>query len=77
MWPFYPENQPHILNPSNPESMKRVSTLSPLEMYGPLWICVTLIIEILVIGHLSVLLNIEMGWGGTSDMASADKILIE
>ena len=46
-------------------------------MYGPLWICVTLIIELLVIGHLSKLLNIEMGWGGTSDMASADKVLIE
>ena len=77
LWPFHPENQPQSINPKNNQNYKGPSTASPLEMYGPLWICVTLIIEILVLGHLSKLLNIEMGWGGVDDMVEADKELIE
>jgi len=46
-------------------------------MYGPLWICITLIIEMLIIGHLSKMLNIELGWGASAELESADKELIE
>jgi hypothetical protein len=46
-------------------------------MYGPLWICTTLIIELLVVGHLSKLLNIEMGWGADASMTASDKDLVQ
>lgn len=42
-------------------------TMQRDELYGPIWIMFTLIIELLILGHVSNLLRIELGFGtGTS-----------
>lgn len=56
-WPFRPENQPAALNPNLPEGHKKSSARSPNEMYGALWIMITLIVEVLVMGHLVKMLR--------------------
>ena len=67
LWPLTPNNQPNALNPKNPIHYKRPSSLTPNELYGPLWIMITLIIELLIMGHVSKLLRIELGFGGNSE----------
>ena len=66
MWPLTPENQPNTLNPKNPVNYKGPSSLTPNELYGPLWIMITLIVELLIMGHISKQLKIELGYGDSS-----------
>jgi hypothetical protein len=40
------------------------------ELYGPFWIMITLIIELLILGHLSQLMRIEMGLGANPDQST-------
>ena len=77
LWPLNPENQPNALNPKNPVNFKRASSLTPNELYGPLWIMITLIIELLIMGHVSKLLRIGLGFGGSSNQIEADKQLLD
>ena len=46
-------------------------------MYGPLWIMVTLVVELLVLGHLASVLRIELGFGQNSAQRDADQALAE
>lgn len=46
-------------------------------MYGPLWILVTLIVELLVLGHLASVLRIELGFGQDRLQSEADKKLAD
>ena len=66
-WPFRPENQPNELNEANLETHKRTSAFSPNEMYGPLWVMITIIVEMLVLGHLVRTLRAQIGYGVSSD----------
>ena len=76
LWPLTPENQPNALNPKNPLHHKRPSSLTPNELYGPLWIMITLIIELLIMGHVTHLLRIELGYGQSSGQPEADQELV-
>ena len=51
------------MNNENTLTHKRAMTAAKDEIYGPIWIIITLIIELLILGHLSKLLRIEMGLG--------------
>lgn len=54
-WPLRPENQPHYMNNSNASKPRKD------ELYGPLWILVTLVVEFLILGNVANLLTIELG----------------
>lgn len=77
MWPFHPENQPNALNPKNDVNYRRPSSLTPCELYGPFWIMITLIVELLIMGHVSKMLQIELGYGVNTEQAAADKELVD
>jgi len=69
LWPFTPDNQVHLPNHSTRaaqlrEEKQRYSYLANRdELYGPVWILITLIVELLILGHISKLLKIELGMG--------------
>ena len=50
LWPFIPENQRHLIKIDS-ESVREFS-IKKVELYGPIWIVATLIIEFVVLGHL-------------------------
>ena len=77
LWPFIPENQPRELNSRNPEGHRRSSAFSPNEMYGPLWIMLTLIVEIIVMSHLTKTLRAQIGYGIGSGQDVLDSVLVE
>lgn len=76
-WPFHPDNQPAELNPANGDTHKRVSAFSPNEMYGPLWVMLTIIIEVLVASHLARTLKAQIAYGVSSEQDLLDQNLIE
>ncbi len=49
-WPFIPENQHHLVKIDS-ESVREFK-IKKQELYGPLWIVATLIIEFVILGHL-------------------------
>ena len=51
--PFYPENQTHLQAPG------KQATRRQLELYGPVLIYVTMIIEFLIVGHYQKLVTQE------------------
>ena len=81
LWPFIPSNQVHL-----PEVIRSISDrrrshertdkqrysyiVNRDELYGPLWIMITLIVELLILGHVSKLLKIELGMGMTAEDTS-------
>lgn len=50
---------------------------SPNEMYGPLWIMFTLIVMLVVMGHLSKSLRVEIGYGIGAEQSLADSLLVD
>ncbi len=76
-WPFRPENMPISLNPDLKEGQRRISSRSPNEMYGPLWIMFTLIVMLVVMGHLSKSLRVEIGYGIGAEQSLADSLLMD
>lgn len=63
LWPFSPENQHHLVL-NDCESVKdysqqQSSRRSQEELYGPLWIAVTLIIEFCILSHLIGALKLQ------------------
>lgn len=77
LWPFRPEEMPSELNPAQLETHRRASSFSPNELYGPLWIMFTLIVEMLIMGHIVKTLRANMGFGIGSSQDSADSMLVE
>lgn len=65
-WPYIPDNQPNYMNCENEVTKRRAMTSQKDELYGPIWIMFTLIIELLILGHVSNLLRIELGFGSES-----------
>jgi len=51
LWPFFPENQHHLIR-NDGERISDFKKKSEIELYGPIWIFVTLIIELCILGHL-------------------------
>ncbi len=52
LWPFFPENQHHLIE-NDAEQVREFKTKSnSQELYGPIWIVVTLAIELCIIAHL-------------------------
>jgi len=56
LWPFHPANQHHLLT-NDSEQVRDYQTQSSQarhrqELYGPLWIAVTLVIEFCILSHL-------------------------
>jgi hypothetical protein len=51
------------MNLENKIGQRRAMTAQVDELYGPIWIMLTLIIELLILGHVSALFKIEMGAG--------------
>jgi hypothetical protein len=59
-WPFHPENQTHLVGDQavKPQNGARPAD-KRLELYGPLWILVTLVIEFTIVNHLAKTLAIS------------------
>jgi len=55
-----PDNQPNELNPDNATSHKRTMVKLRDEIYGPIWIMLTLVITLIILGHLATQLTIEL-----------------
>ena len=51
IWPFHPENQTHLTEGKVSSGLKPAD--KRLELYGPLWILITLVIEFTIINHLA------------------------
>lgn len=52
--PFYPENQTHLV-----PAPTQLPPRQQFELYGPLWIYITMIVEFLIVGHFQKLMNQE------------------
>mmetsp|Transcript_26023 Transcript_26023/g.25245 ORF Transcript_26023/g.25245 Transcript_26023/m.25245 type:complete len:87 (+) Transcript_26023:244-504(+) len=57
LWPFFPENQHFLV--ANGEKIGQFKQ-SNVELYGPIWIFVTMIIELCVISHLQGAIKMEL-----------------
>lgn len=47
--PFYPENQTHLL--SQQQLAHQQSDRMQFELYGTLWLYITMIVEFSIVGH--------------------------
>jgi len=65
------------MNCENELTKRRAMTMQKDELYGPIWIMFTLIIELLILGHVSNLLRIELGFGtqSTNDRDIVDQLV--
>ena len=75
LWPFIPENQ-HHLKENDQEMIRDYSEQQQLtkrshELYGPLWIGATLIIELCILSHMVGALRLEskVNEGNREDIA--------
>ena len=59
MWPFQPDYQSHLVD-------CKFQPRTSFELYGPVWIFITMIIEFLILGHLTKL--IKAGGGLPDDL---------
>jgi len=60
--PLFPEFQTHL----QPENDRQQHLRRSFELYGPVWIFITMVIEFLILGHFAKLLssgNTDMGDG--------------
>ncbi len=55
LWPFIPENQHHLIENDAEQVREFKAKPNQHELYGPLWILATLIIELCILGHLQTL----------------------
>ena len=58
MWPFLPENQYDIDNDAEEVREFKKRDVSK-ELYGPIWIIATFIIELCIVGHLIGVFRLE------------------
>lgn len=63
MWPFIPENQHHLIE-NDAESVRdytehQSKNRLKQELYGPLWIAVTLIVEFCILSHMIGALKLQ------------------
>jgi len=62
LWPFFPEYQYHLAHEdSESQQVKQFIKRPNIELYGPIWIFITLIIEICILGHLQQAIRLEFG----------------
>jgi len=52
LWPFFPENQHHLVENDAEQVREFKAKPAQTELYGPIWLVVTLIIEFCILGHL-------------------------
>ena len=51
LWPFIPENQHHLVENDAEQVREFKAKPSQTELYGPIWLVVTLVIEFCILGH--------------------------
>ena len=53
LWPFIPENQHYLINKKDDvESVRQFKVKPNTELYGPIWILLTLIVQFCILSHL-------------------------